>query len=120
VQKIAVLCICAIGLFAIAPLFWTLPTAFLSSTAATGGIALINSIGNLAGFAASYIMGYLKDTTGGFSTGLLAVSILPFLSSSWFSRLATIRPSNAPWRLPSEPPEVPGAAAQPFSGMTVS
>lgn len=80
VQKIAVLCICAIGLFAIAPLFWTLPTAFLSGTAAAGGIALINSIGNLAGFAAPCMMGYLKDTTGGFSAGLLAVSTLPFLS----------------------------------------
>ena len=38
VQKIAVLCICAIGLFAIAPLFWTLPIAFLSGTAAAGGM----------------------------------------------------------------------------------
>jgi nitrate/nitrite transporter NarK len=80
VQKIAVLCVCAIGLFAIAPLFWTLPTAFLSGTAAAGGIALINSIGNLAGFAAPFMMGYLKDATGGFSAGLLAVSTLPFLS----------------------------------------
>jgi hypothetical protein len=48
----AMLCIAAVGMFAIAPLFWTLPTAFLSGTAAAGGIALINSIGNLAGFAA--------------------------------------------------------------------
>jgi MFS transporter, ACS family, tartrate transporter len=80
VQKIGILCICAIGLFAIAPLFWTLPTAFLSGTAAAGGIALINSIGNLAGFVAPYMMGYLKDTTGSFSAGLLAVSALPFLS----------------------------------------
>jgi MFS transporter, ACS family, tartrate transporter len=80
VHKILVLCICAIGLFAIAPMFWTLPTAFLSGTAAAGRIALINSIGNLAGFAAPYMMGYLKDATGGFDAGLLAVSTLPFLS----------------------------------------
>jgi hypothetical protein len=63
VQKMTVLSICAVGLFAIAPLFWTLPTAFLSGTAAAGGIALINPIGNLAGFAAPYAMGYLKDAT---------------------------------------------------------
>jgi D-galactonate transporter len=80
VQKIAVLCVCAIGLFAISPLFWTLPTAFLSGTAAAGGIALINSLGNLAGFAAPYVMGYLKDATGSFSAGLLAVAATPFLS----------------------------------------
>ncbi len=40
----------AIGVFCIFALFWTLPTAFLSGTAAAGAIALINSIGNLAGF----------------------------------------------------------------------
>ena len=80
VHKMAMLCIAAVGMFAIAPLFWTLPTAFLSGTAAAGGIALINSIGNLAGFAAPYAMGYLKDATGGFTAGLLAVSTLPFLS----------------------------------------
>jgi ACS family tartrate transporter-like MFS transporter len=81
VQKMTALSVCAIGLFAIAPLFWTLPTAFLSGTAAAGGIALINSIGNLAGFAAPYAMGFLKDATGSFTAGLLAVSFFPFLSA---------------------------------------
>ena len=81
VLKITMLCIAAVGMFAIAPLFWTLPTAFLSGTAAAGGIALINSIGNLAGFAAPYAMGYLKDATGGFSAGLLVVAFFPFLSA---------------------------------------
>jgi MFS transporter, ACS family, tartrate transporter len=81
VHKMAVLSIGAIGLFAIAPLFWTLPTAFLSGTAAAGGIALINSIGNLAGFAAPFLMGYLKDATGGFTAGLLVVSAFPLLSA---------------------------------------
>jgi MFS transporter, ACS family, tartrate transporter len=81
VQKMTALSVGAIGLFAIAPLFWTLPTAFLSGTAAAGGIALINSIGNLAGFAAPYAMGYLKDATGSFAAGLLAVAFFPFLSA---------------------------------------
>ena len=81
VHKMAILCIAAVGMFAIGPLFWTLPTAFLSGTAAAGGIALINSIGNLAGFAAPYAMGYLKDATGGFSAGLLVVAFFPFLSA---------------------------------------
>jgi hypothetical protein len=81
VHKMAILCIAAVGMFAIGPLFWTLPTAFLSGTAAAGGIALINAIGNLAGFAAPYAMGYLKDATGGFSAGLLVVAFFPFLSA---------------------------------------
>jgi MFS transporter, ACS family, tartrate transporter len=77
VHKILMLCICAIGLFAIAPLFWTLPTAFLSGTAAAGGIALINSIGHLAGFATPCMMGYFEgcDRRAASSLGL-AVPVL--------------------------------------------
>ena len=40
----------AVGIYSSLPLFWTLPTAILTGTAAAGGIALINSIGNLSGF----------------------------------------------------------------------
>ena len=59
------------------PVFWTLPTAWLSGTAAAGGIALINSIGNLAGFGGPYLIGWVKDATGSTSTGLLVLSLLP-------------------------------------------
>ena len=45
------LMVAAIGVFCTFGVFWTLPTAWLSGTAAAGAIALINSIGNLAGFA---------------------------------------------------------------------
>ncbi len=104
VQKIGILCICAIGLFAIAPLFWTLPTAFLSGTAAAGGIALINSIGNLAGFAAPYMMGYLKDTTGSFSAGCWPYQSCRSCRSSWCWRSAITRRSNAPRHRPKALP----------------
>jgi MFS transporter, ACS family, tartrate transporter len=72
--------VAAMGIFAALPCFWTLPTAFLSGTAAAGGIALINSIGNLAGFAGPYAVGYIKDATGGFAAGLLLIALLVFLS----------------------------------------
>lgn len=45
-------CIAAIGVVVVQPLFWTLPTAYLSGTAAASGIALIGSLGNLGGFVA--------------------------------------------------------------------
>jgi len=54
--------------------FWTLPTAFLSGAAAAGGIAIINSIGNLAGFAGPSVMGMVKDSTGSFTGGLLLLA----------------------------------------------
>jgi ACS family tartrate transporter-like MFS transporter len=58
--------------------FWSMPTGFLSGAAAAGGIAFINSVGNLGGFAGPYLMGALKGSTSGFTTGLfvLAASLL--------------------------------------------
>jgi ACS family tartrate transporter-like MFS transporter len=72
-----VLTFAAIGVFGTFAVFWTLPTAWLSGTAAAGAIALINSIGNLAGFGGPYLIGWVKDATGSTSTGLLVLSLLP-------------------------------------------
>jgi MFS transporter, ACS family, tartrate transporter len=66
----------ACGVFGTLPVFWTLPTAVLSGTAAAAGIAVINSIGNLAGFAGPYAMGWIKDATGSFTGGLLLIAAL--------------------------------------------
>ncbi len=68
------------GIFAVLPVFWTLPTTFLSGTAAAGGIAIINSIGNLSGFAGPFVMGKMKDATGSYTVGLLAVAATVFLA----------------------------------------
>jgi MFS transporter, ACS family, tartrate transporter len=59
---------------AVAP-FWGLSTAFLSGPAAAGAIALINSVGNLGGFAGPYIMGWLKDATGDYRIGLRVLAL---------------------------------------------
>ena len=75
-----VLTVAAIGIFCTFAVFWTLPTAWLSGTAAAGGIALINSIGNLAGFGGPYLIGWVKDATGSTSTGLLVLSLLPLVA----------------------------------------
>jgi ACS family tartrate transporter-like MFS transporter len=71
----------AIGTFCTFAVFWTLPTAWLSGTAAAGGIALINSIGNLAGFGGPYLIGWIKDTTGSTAIGLLVLAVLPLLAA---------------------------------------
>jgi MFS transporter, ACS family, tartrate transporter len=70
----AVLCFAQIGISAVPPMFWPLPASFLTGASAAGGIAAINSIGNLSGFAGPYAMGYLKDATGGFTAGLLLLA----------------------------------------------
>jgi len=68
------LSLAAMGIFSAIPVFWSLPTAFLSGTAAAGGIALINSLGNLGGFIGPYLVGRLRDATGGFTGSLLIVA----------------------------------------------
>jgi ACS family tartrate transporter-like MFS transporter len=61
---LAALTIAFIGLKSTVGPFWALATSFLTGTAAAGGIAFINSVGNLGGFAGPYLVGVLKDKTG--------------------------------------------------------
>lgn len=74
VVSLVFLSLAAAGVLTCAPLFWSLPTAFLSGTAAAAGIAAINSVGNLAGFASPYLIGYLKDLTGSTAIGMYVLA----------------------------------------------
>ena len=57
VVAFAGLCIAQTGMMSMLPVFWTLPTAFLTGAAAAGGIAMINSVGNIGGFLGANILG---------------------------------------------------------------
>ncbi|HTH62906.1 MAG TPA: MFS transporter [Paraburkholderia sp.] len=74
VLKMAALSIAGFGIFGCLPVIWTLPAAFLSGAAAAGGIAAVNSLGNLSGFFGPFVMGWIKDSTGSFSLGLLTLA----------------------------------------------
>jgi ACS family tartrate transporter-like MFS transporter len=63
-----------IGVTSARAIFWTIPTRFLTGVAAAGGLAFINSIGTAGGFAGPALMGWLKDLTGSFQNGLLAMA----------------------------------------------
>jgi MFS family permease len=56
------------------PMFWPLPTAFLGSAGAAGGIALINSVGQIAGFVSPVLVGWIKDRTGSTDAALTLLS----------------------------------------------
>ncbi|MBP0629495.1 MULTISPECIES: MFS transporter [unclassified Cupriavidus] len=64
------LTLATIGILTTLPLFWSLPTSFLAGTGAAAGIALINSLGNLAGFLSPYAVGWLKDLTRSTDSGM--------------------------------------------------
>jgi ACS family tartrate transporter-like MFS transporter len=64
-------CVAMFGVASCLPVFWNLPTAYLGASAAAGGIAFINSVGNVAGYAAPQVTGLLHDATGGYATPML-------------------------------------------------
>lgn len=78
----------SIGLFVVAggsfygfqPVFWAVPTVFLSESAAAASIGLINAVGNLGGFAGPMVIGYLANRTHSFSPGLLYLVVSLFTS----------------------------------------
>ena len=83
VLTMVTLVIAAMGQSSTGPTFWSLPTAMLSGTAAAGGIALINALGNLGGFFGPYLFGLIKDASGGsFTFGLMALALGPIVSAS--------------------------------------
>jgi len=57
--------------------FWAMPTSYLTGVAAAGGIAFINSVGNLGGFFGPYAIGWALEATGSYAGGMaiLAVSM---------------------------------------------
>ena len=76
VLELVSLSLVAIGIWGTLGPFWALATSFLSGTAACGGIALINSVGNLGGFVGAYIVGVIKDITGVFKYGLIVLAVI--------------------------------------------
>lgn len=67
--------------------FWSLPSAFLTGSAAAGGIALINTVGQLGGFVGPYRFGLVKSATGDFAGGLLVLASLVLRSGLLALRL---------------------------------
>lgn len=75
VPAVLTLTVAAIGLWATLGPFWSLPTSFLTGAAAAGGIAFINSVGNLGGQIGPSIMGAMKQVTKSNAGGLYALAI---------------------------------------------
>ena len=75
------LTVACMGLQCLAPVFWRIPTSLLGGVAAAAGIALINSIANLAGFVSPYMIGWIVDRTGSTNFGLYVIAAFLLLSA---------------------------------------
>jgi len=93
------ICLALVGIYGTRPTFWPLPSIFLSGTAAAGGIALINSIGNLGGYAGPFVVGWIRDSTNSFQMALYFLAGCSLASGALV--LVARRASDArPVRLP--------------------
>lgn len=81
VIKMLILGISGFGIFGAVPVFWTLPSRFLDEKVLAPGLALVNSLGSLAGFGGPFMMGYLKDKTGTYTAGLLTIGVIAVLAA---------------------------------------
>jgi len=93
VLAIGGLCLAAMGFIAMSPIFWTLPTEYMTGYAAAAGIGLINSLGNLGGFLAPIQRDYFKTTMGG-NAGLYSLSIGAVLAAVLFASTALFKKAN--------------------------
>ncbi|GBQ70292.1 major facilitator superfamily transporter [Ameyamaea chiangmaiensis NBRC 103196] len=79
VLSIAGLSLATAGALSGLPLFWPLSNGYLSPAAAAGGVALINSLGQMAGFLSPYLVGWIKDATGSTDAALYGLVLLALL-----------------------------------------
>lgn len=75
------LMLAAVGIMTSMANFWALPTGMLAGSAAAGGIAFVNSIGNLGGFGGSYLVGYLWESSHSFRLALVLLAICPLAAA---------------------------------------
>jgi ACS family tartrate transporter-like MFS transporter len=81
------LSIAAVGIWSMLGPFWAMSSSFLSGTAAAAGIALINSVGNLGGFAGPYLVGAVRDRTHSFEGGMLLLALFLIISAGLTARI---------------------------------
>lgn len=84
---IACLTLSTMGVLTALVLFWSLPTAFLGGMAAAGGLAIINSCGNLAGFLSPYMVGLIKDATQSTNLALYIIAAAVFVAGLLLTRV---------------------------------
>jgi MFS transporter, ACS family, tartrate transporter len=81
--RLLALTVALVGATSARAIFWSIPPRFLVGTAAAGGLAFINSVGTLGGFFGPFLMGWLKDLTGSFNSGLLLMAVIVLIAAGF-------------------------------------
>jgi MFS transporter, ACS family, tartrate transporter len=93
------------GIKAYQPAFWTLPSLFLSSSAAAGGVGFINSFGNLGGFVGPKVLGKVEKLTGSFSGGIWFLSGMMVVSTTIILTLGLGKSAGGAARVAQKEPD---------------
>jgi ACS family tartrate transporter-like MFS transporter len=93
--SMSLLCFVAIGAYGFMGPVWALPSEFLTGLSAAAGLALINSVGNLAGFVGPYAIGAISKTTGSLYAGLAFAGVFMFAAAILVLRLPKSAESDA-------------------------
>jgi len=92
---IAAFALAYFGISGALPVFWNLPTAFLGAAAAAGGIAFINSVGNISGYAAPQAVGLLHDFSGSYRMPMLVMGMMVTVATVLVPMATRLRPAPA-------------------------
>jgi MFS transporter, ACS family, tartrate transporter len=84
------LTVALVGVTSARAIFWTVPTSFLTGRGAAGGLAFISTIGSLGGFFGPFLVGWIKDATGSFVLGLVAMAAILALTTALSASLRLI------------------------------
>jgi len=95
VLAVLMFCIAGAGMYSYLPGFWALPTSFLTGTAAAASIGLINSLGNLGGFAGPFIVGYISQVTNSFLGGVVYLALSALVAAGLIISLRATRTSRS-------------------------
>jgi MFS transporter, ACS family, tartrate transporter len=78
---LAAFSVATVGFYGMKSPFWPLPSTFLTGSALAAGLALVNSLGNFAGYLGPIVVGYAKDATGTFQAGLYVLAAAALIST---------------------------------------
>ena len=84
------LTVALVGVTSARAIFWTVPTSFLTGRGAAGGLAFITTFGSLGGFCGPVLIGWIKDATGSFILGLLAMAAILAVTTALAASLRLI------------------------------
>ena len=93
-----------VGIYGSRVAFWPMPSVFLTGTAAAGAIAMINAVGNLGGYFGPFVVGWVKESTKTFSSGLYFLAACSLMAAiiTFFAARAAGAPSALPSPSPAE------------------